>query len=198
MPVSSEKSKEQRLFETQLKDSLSELPDKKEKKNEPKEKKSLSRQISIVRSRSTSELLGDEKGSPRITRHTSRSQLGDYFGSEDEINNEDLSGKVVLHIKTDSKELIPRPRIRRASSVTETHFATQVFSKGSTIRLELHQSYSIWMIKVIIFDQFGGSDGFDPTSMALFTLPDKNELKVCILLQQLLVRNFLILISLIE
>ena len=179
MPVSTEKAKEQGLFDLQLKESLQEL-DKKEKKNEPKETKerSLSRQISMVRSRSTSELLGDDKGSPRITRHTSRSQLGEYFGSEDEINNEDLSGKVVLHIKTESKELIPRPRIRRSSSVTETHFATQVFSKGSTIRLEVHQSYTIWMIKVIIFDQFGGAEGFDPTSMSLYILPDKVELRV--------------------
>lgn len=134
----------------------------------------LSRTKSIVRSRSTSELFQDGEAPPvrTITRVSSRSKLEEDYISPDEgvSGMQSLEDSIILNIKTERQV---RSRIAEASDMAA---ARPLGSKARWIRIDALRDYTVWMIKVIIYNQTGV--GYDPPTMCLYTLPDRLELRV--------------------
>eukprot|EP01096_Ripella_sp_DP13-Kostka_P014240 TRINITY_DN636_c0_g1_i7.p1 TRINITY_DN636_c0_g1~~TRINITY_DN636_c0_g1_i7.p1 ORF type:complete len:1914 (-),score=863.67 TRINITY_DN636_c0_g1_i7:144-5885(-) len=140
----------------------------------------------IVKSRSTGGIAEDDADPSSIfgfvlQRSTSKSHMKEdcFLSVEEEsqetasIPDEDSTDNILLNIKTDSTTFYSRKQDKGSSS----RAACRVFNNRSLIRIEVKKTYTIWMIKCIIFDQMGAH--FDPPSITLYTAENlelKNEM----------------------
>lgn len=66
-----------------------------------------------------------------------------------------------IYIKPEIKATSPISNVRPSRTIF------QVFSEGTTTQIQVKSKYSIWMVKILLFEQMGGAEGFDPHAVSL-------------------------------
>lgn len=67
-----------------------------------------------------------------------------------------------IYIKPEIKSTSP------ISGICPSRTIFQVFSEGTQSLIQVKSKYTIWQVKILLFEQMGGAEGFDPPAVSLY------------------------------
>ena len=112
----------------------------------------------------------DSETSERADRLEVESVFAELFRGTDEVPLEAEEGWFSLHVRTERSA----PLLGKSEGKQVRGAASHTFFGSSTLRIPVQSSFTIWMVKVTLFDRMRGAEGFDPPSLSLF-LPNSQE-----------------------
>ena len=80
-----------------------------------------------------------------------------------------LSEWMTLFIKPERSSFTPR------SGCNDSPKARHIFSIRDMVQVQVKSSYTVWRIKILLFERMSGSEGFEPPSISLYMSSKKTE-----------------------